>query len=40
MFRKLTSILAIVGFPGAATVQKVEINVIVMVIVTRKKLQR
>lgn len=33
MFRKLTSIHAIIGFPGAATVQKVDINVIVMVIV-------
>ena len=40
MFGKLTNILVILSFSGAANMQKVEINFVVMVIMTRKKLQK
>lgn len=36
MFRKLTNILVILGFSGAATMHKVDINFVVTVIMTTK----
>lgn len=38
MFGKQTNILVILGFSGATNIQKVDINFVVMVIVTRKNL--
>lgn len=37
MFGKLINILVILGFSGAATIHKVDINFVVMVITTREK---